>query len=87
VAADGVGSEELARVLARLRAQLLRQRDQVIGRTLAMTMFEQQHGRAEAVWELDERVAAVSAEQVCAAAGALSAASRSVLELHAGGAR
>ena len=87
VASDGVPESELARVLARLRAQLLRQRDQVIGRTLAMTMFEQQHGAAEAVWELDERVAAVTADDVREVAGAFTAASRSVLELRAGGAR
>ncbi len=87
VAADGVGHDELARVLARLRAQLLRQRDQVIGRTLALTMFEQQHGRAETVWELDDRIGAVEPEQVRAAAAALTADSRSVLVLHAAGAR
>ncbi len=84
VATGGVGGEELARVIARLRAQLLKQRDQTIGRTLALTMFEQQHGRAERVWELDERVAAVTADQVRAAATSMTADSRSVVILKAG---
>jgi predicted Zn-dependent peptidase len=83
VATGGVGADELARVIARLRAQLLKQRDQTIGRTLAMTMFEQQHGRAETVWELDERVADVTADQVRDAAGLMTADSRSVVVLQA----
>ncbi|HEX7355608.1 MAG TPA: pitrilysin family protein, partial [Mycobacteriales bacterium] len=62
VAADGLAPGELDRVVARLRAQLLRQRDQVIGRTLALTQFEQQHGRAELLWEIDERLAAVTVD-------------------------
>ena len=87
VAADGLAAGELERVVARLRAQLLRQRDQPIGRTLALTQFEQQHGRAELLWELDERLAAVTADQVRQAAGALTRDSRSVLWLRPGAAR
>jgi predicted Zn-dependent peptidase len=87
LATDGLRAGELDRVLARLRAQLLRQRDQVIGRTLALTQFQQQHGSAERLWELDELIAGVSAEQVRAAAAALTTDSRSVLVLHAGGSR
>ena len=84
VATDGLAGGELERVVARLRAQLLRQRDQTIGRTLALTQFEQQHGRAELLWETDDRVAAVTAEQVRAVAGSLTHVSRSVLSLRAG---
>jgi predicted Zn-dependent peptidase len=87
LATDGLGAGELDRVVARLRAQLLRQRDQVIGRTLSLTMFEQQHGSAERLWELDERIAGVTADDVRQAAAALTVDSRSVLVLHAGGAR
>ncbi|MGH3744188.1 MAG: M16 family metallopeptidase, partial [Mycobacteriales bacterium] len=86
VATDGLADGELDRVVARLRAQLLRRRDQTIGRTLALTQFEQQHGRAEMLWELDERIAAVTADEVRDVAGTLGADSRSVLSLRAGAA-
>lgn len=87
LATDGLRPGELERVVARLRAQLLRQRDQVIGRTLAMTQFQQQHGSAEWMWQLDEQIAAVTAGEVRDAAARLTADSRSVLTLHAGGSR
>jgi len=86
VAEVGVTESELERVHARLRAQLLRQLDQVLPRTLQLAMFEQQRGRAELVWELPELVARVTAEQVRGAAGRLTADSRSVLVLRAGAA-
>ncbi|HEV7208490.1 MAG TPA: pitrilysin family protein [Mycobacteriales bacterium] len=86
IADNGVTDRELARVHARLRAQLLRQLDQVLPRTLQLAMFEQQRGRAELVWELPDLVAQVSAEQVRAAAARLTADARSVLLLRAGAA-
>lgn len=86
VAEVGVTESELERVHARLRAQLLRQLDQVLPRTLQLAMFEQQRGRAELVWELPELVARVTAEQVRGAAARLTADARSVLVLRAGAA-
>lgn len=86
VASRGVTGDELGRVHARLRAQLLRQLDQVLPRTLQLAMFEQQRDRAELVWELPELVAAVRPEQVQQAAARLTADTRSVLQLAAGAA-
>lgn len=86
VASDGLDAEELRRVHARLQAQLLRQTDQVLGRTLHLAMFEQQRDRAELVWELPALLAAVDGEAVRDAAARLSARARSVLVLAAGAA-
>jgi predicted Zn-dependent peptidase len=86
IARDGVPADELARVHARLRAQLLRQVDQVLARTLQLAMFEQQHGRGELVWELPDLLTAVTPDDVRAAAARLSADSASVLVLQAGAA-
>jgi zinc protease len=86
VARDGVPEAELARVQARLRAQLLRQVDQPLARTLQLAMFEQQRDRAELVWELPALLAQVGVEDVRAAAARLTAASSSILILKAGAA-
>jgi predicted Zn-dependent peptidase len=85
VAADGVDAEELRRVQARTEAQLLRQADSVLGRTLAFASAEMVHGRAELAGELAARLAAVTPEQVQEAARGLDPGTEAVLELRATG--
>ena len=85
VADDGVDAEELRRVQARTEAQLLRQADSVLGRTLAFAAAEMVHGRAELAGELAARLAAVPPEQVQEAAGRLDPGTEAVLELRATG--
>jgi zinc protease len=87
IAQDGVGADELARVQARTEAQLLRQADSVLGRTLAFATAELVHGRAELAGELAARLAAVGPEQVQAAARGLDPGTVAVLELRATGGR
>jgi len=87
IAEDGVGADELARVQARTEAQLLRQADSVLGRTLAFANAELVHGRAELAGELAARLAAVTPEQVQVAARGLDPGTVAVLELRATGGR
>jgi predicted Zn-dependent peptidase len=88
IATDGVGADELGRVQARTEAQLLRQADSVLGRTLGFAAAELIHGRAELAGELAARLAAVGPEQVQAAARGLDPGTAAVLELRpTGGAR
>ncbi len=88
VASEGVTPEELARVQARTSAQLLRQADSVLGRTLAFAAAELVHGRAELAGELATRLAAVTPDQVQTAAKGLDPGTAAVLELQVtGGAR
>jgi predicted Zn-dependent peptidase len=85
IATDGVAPEELRRVQARTEAQLLRQADSVLGRTLAFAAAELIHGRAELAGEIAARLAAVPPEQVQDAARALDPGTAAVLELRATG--
>jgi zinc protease len=87
IATDGVGADELRRVQARTEAQLLRQADSVLGRTLAFAAAELIHGRAELAGEVAARLAAVTPEQVQAAARDLAPDTAAVLELRATGGR
>ncbi|MGY1684339.1 MULTISPECIES: M16 family metallopeptidase [unclassified Geodermatophilus] len=88
VATEGVSAEELARVQARTSAQLLRQADSVLGRTLAFAGAELVHGRAELAGELAARLAAVTPDAVQVAAKGLDPGTAAILELRAtGGAR
>lgn len=86
LATDGVGANELARVQARIAAQLLRQADAVLGRTQSFAAGELIHGRAEFATELPARLADVDAESIAAAAAQLHAGHKAVLELKPGGA-
>ncbi len=83
----GLDAGELDRVRMRLVSVLLRDADAVISRTLELAKFELIHGSAELITELPERLAAVTDDDVRAAAGKLQPGSRAVLELVAGGAR
>ena len=87
VATDGVPADELERVQARLSSALLQGADHVMSRTLAMASYEQQRGRAELVGEMPALLAAVTGEQVAAAAAALRPDARARLDLVAGGAQ
>jgi predicted Zn-dependent peptidase len=85
IAEDGVAEDELRRFQARTEAQLLRQADSVLGRTLAFAAAELVHGRAELAGELAARLAAVTPEQVQVAARGLDPGTAAVLELRATG--
>jgi zinc protease len=87
VASGGLKQGELARVQARLAAQLLREVDAVLGRTLNMAVLEQQRGRAELLNELPALLATVTPEQVVAAAASLRPQRRAMLEIVPGGAK
>ena len=87
LATGGLARGELERVRARVLAQVFRDVDPVLGRTLALAAAEQIHGRAELLTELPARLADVTAEQVQAAAATLVPERRAVLELVPGGAR
>ncbi|MGY1632400.1 M16 family metallopeptidase [Geodermatophilus sp. SYSU D01186] len=87
IATDGVGADELARVQARAEAQLLRQADSVLGRTLAFASAELIHGRAELAGELAARLSAVTPEQLQVAAAGLDPDTAAILELRATGGR
>ncbi|KAA2263817.1 insulinase family protein [Solihabitans fulvus] len=79
--------EELARVTVRWVAGLHKEHDRVTSRTLGLGSAELLFGRAELIYELPERIAAVTANDVAAAAKALRPDSRAVLTvLPAGGA-
>jgi zinc protease len=81
LAGDGVPPEELRRVLARASAELHQQADNVMDRTLAAASYEQQRGRAELVWEVPDLLAAVTPEQVTAAAATLTPTTRARLDV------
>jgi zinc protease len=85
LAHDGLDQGEVDRTVARLTARFLREVDPVLGRATHAAVFEQQRGRAELLNELPALLAAVTAEQVAAAAGTLGRDNRAVLELRPGG--
>ncbi|GAB3284870.1 M16 family metallopeptidase [Parasphingorhabdus pacifica] len=81
LAADGPSAEELGRVTSRWSAGLYREHDRLISRTLDLGSAELLHGRAELISELPQRVAEITAKDVSAAAEALRADARAVLEI------
>jgi len=78
------GEQELAKVMARWRANLHSDHDRLVSRTLALGSLELLYGDAGLVYELPERIAAVTAEQVSEAAKSLRPDSRAVLEVEPG---
>jgi len=86
VATDGLEPGELDRVRARWAARWLHDADGVMGRAQTLSVLEQQRGRPELLAELPGHVAAVTEEQVAAAAARLRPDARAVLELQPGGA-
>ncbi len=83
---DGLERGELARVQSRIVSGLLREADDALGRALGMATFELHRGRPELINELPGLVGAVTSDEVRAAAAALRAQGRAVLELRAGAA-
>ncbi len=77
----GLDEDEVQRTVARMVARYLREIDPVLGRATHAAVFEQQRGRAELLNELPELLAAVTPEQVVAAAATLRQDNRAVLEL------
>ncbi len=86
IATDGLADGELNRVRTRLVSVLFRELDAVLNRTLEFAKFELLFGRAELIAELPSLLAAVTEDEVRAAAAALRPDRRAVLELVAGGA-
>ncbi|RJQ69100.1 insulinase family protein [Pseudonocardiaceae bacterium YIM PH 21723] len=84
LSATGPDTEELTRVTARWSASLHREHDRVSSRTLAFGAFELMYGRAELSAELPARIAAITAEDVAAAAKAMRPDSRAVLTVEPG---
>jgi predicted Zn-dependent peptidase len=87
IANDGVPEDELARIRARTASSMLQRADHVLARTLAMASYEQQRGRAELVAEMPALLAAVTTEQVSAAAASLRPECRARIDVIADGAR
>src|SRR5829696_1135291 len=87
LATDGLAPGELDRVRARILAQVFRDVDPVLGRTLALATAELVHGRAEMLTEVPARLGEITADQVREAAATLVPDRRAVLELVPGGAR
>jgi zinc protease len=83
--ADGLDEAEVQRTVARMVARYLREVDPVLGRATHAAVYEQQRGRAELLNELPELLAAVTPEQVVAAAATLRTDNRAVLELRPAG--
>jgi predicted Zn-dependent peptidase len=74
--------EELAKVTARWASSLHSEHDRLVTRTLALGSFELLYGDAALVYQLADRIAAVTAEDVAAAAKSLRPDSRAVLVVH-----
>jgi zinc protease len=79
LAAEGPSVEELSRQVARWSAGLHQENDRVMYRMLGLGARELLYGRAEISAELPDRLAAVTPEQVRAAAAALRSGGRGVL--------
>jgi predicted Zn-dependent peptidase len=74
--------EELAKVTARWASSLHSEHDRLVTRTLALGSFDLLYGDAALVYQLADRIAAVTAEDVAAAAKSLRPDSRAVLVVH-----
>jgi zinc protease len=81
----GLDEAEVQRTVARMVSRYLREVDPVLGRATHAAVFEQQRGRAELLNELPDLLAAVTPEQVVAAAATLRPDNRAVLELRPAG--
>ncbi|MHA6796489.1 M16 family metallopeptidase [Pseudonocardia bannensis] len=86
LAANGPAADELARQSARWAAAQHHEDDRVMYRMLGLGARELLYGRAEIALELPQRLAAVTPQQVQAAAASLRSAGRAVLLVEPGGA-
>jgi zinc protease len=85
LAAEEPSAEELAKVTARWAASLHREHDRIVSRTLAAGAFELLYGDPAMVYELPNRISAVSQAAVSAAAKMLRPDSRAVLSVQPAG--
>jgi predicted Zn-dependent peptidase len=85
LATTAPSDEELAKVTARWVAGLHREHDRLVSRTLALGSFELLYGDPGLVYELTDRLSAVTPEAVSAAAKALRPDSRAVLTVSPAG--
>jgi zinc protease len=72
-------TQELAKVTARWSASLHAEHDRLVSRTLALGSFELLYGDPALVYQLADRIASVTADDVAAAAKALRPDARAVL--------
>jgi len=79
LATTAPSDQELAKVTARWVAGLHREHDRLVSRTLALGSFELLYGEPGLVYQLTDRLSAVTPEAVSAAAKALRPDSRAVL--------
>ncbi|WP_158885479.1 M16 family metallopeptidase [Amycolatopsis anabasis] len=77
-------AEELAKVTARWSASVHSEHDRLVSRTLALGAFELLYGDPALVYQLTDRMAAVTSADVAAAAKALRPDSRAVLVIEPG---
>ncbi len=85
LASAGLDQAELDRTVARMTASYLREVESALGRALELSVFVQQRNRPELLTELPLLYAAVTRDQVQAAAATLRRDNRAVLELRPGG--
>jgi zinc protease len=85
LANGGPEQAELARIAARWASALYQEQDRVMSRTLALGSRELLYGRAELATELPRRLAALTPEQVAAAAGTLRGQGRALLVVEPAG--
>ncbi|MBM7772135.1 putative Zn-dependent peptidase [Actinokineospora baliensis] len=72
---------ELAKITARWAASLHKEHDRIVSRTLALGAFELLYGNPGLVYELPERINAITPDAVSAAAKALRPDSRAILTI------
>jgi predicted Zn-dependent peptidase len=82
LAATPADAQELAKVTARWSASLHSEHDKLVSRTLALGSFELLYSDAALVYQLADRMAAITTEDVAKAANALRPDSRAVLVVH-----
>ncbi|HEU5110466.1 MAG TPA: pitrilysin family protein [Micromonosporaceae bacterium] len=85
LAVDGPTDEELAKVTARWVASLHREHDRLVSRTLAIGSFELLYGDPRVVYQVPDRISAVSRDALIAAAKSLRPDSRAVLAVQPAG--
>ena len=85
VASDGPEDDELARISARWASAIYHEQDRVMSRTLALGARELLYGRAELTTELPVRLAAITPDQVAAAAGRIREQGRALLVVEPAG--
>ena len=87
LADDGPAPGELARVKARIAAQVLREDDSIINRALRLGTAAALHGDADVAQRLPRMIGEVTEEQIIAAAATMTPQRRAVVDVIAGGAK